>query len=241
MGRRGYRSPVAAAKGPGRRAARRVPDDGSDRIKTVARNRRARHEYDILETYECGVALQGSEVKSLRAGRVTLADAYARVEGGRGVAARACTSPPTSTPRGSAPTTPSAGASCCLHRDQIDELMGQTQQKSLTLVPLSIYFKDGRAKVELALARGRRLYDKRHAIATRDAERDAAPRSPQRGGQERGPGGPQGIRLRGLIRDRRSATARAGGNMAEQHNQGVIGFDFGRQFGRSEPWSPEPR
>jgi SsrA-binding protein len=61
-----------------------------------------------------------------------------------------------------------------MHRDEIDELMGQTQQKALTLVPLSIYFKEGRAKVELALAKGRRLYDKRHAIATRDAERDAA-------------------------------------------------------------------
>ena len=84
------------------------------------------------------------------------------------------TSLPTSTRRDSAPTIPSAARKLLLHRDQIDELMGQTQQKALTLVPLSIYFKDGRAKVELALAKGRRLYDKRHAIATRDAERDAA-------------------------------------------------------------------
>ena len=164
---------MAAAKGPGRRAARRVPDDGTDRIKTVARNRRARHEYDILETYECGIALQGSEVKSLRAGRVTLADAYARVEGGEawllGVHI-----PPYEHAAGFGAHDPERRRKLLLHRDQIDELMGQTQQKALTLVPLSVYFKDGRAKVELALARGRRLYDKRHAIAARDAERDAA-------------------------------------------------------------------
>ena len=84
--------------------------------------------------------------------------------------------------------------------------MGQTQQKALTLVPLSIYFKDGRAKVELALARGRRLYDKRHAIATRDAERDAAREARSAAGQERGPGGPQGIRL-----NRSPVAARPGG------------------------------
>jgi SsrA-binding protein len=164
---------VAAAKGPGRRASRRVPDDGTDRIKTVARNRRARHDYDILETYECGLALQGSEVKSLRAGRVTLADAYARVEGGEawllGVHI-----PPYEHAAGFGAHDPERRRKLLMHRDEIDELMGQTQQKALTLVPLSIYFKEGRAKVELALAKGRRLYDKRHAIATRDAERDAA-------------------------------------------------------------------
>jgi len=165
---------MAAAKGPGRRGHKRAPvDDASDRIRTVARNRRARHEFDILETYECGLALQGSEVKSLRAGRVTLADAYARVEGGEawllGVHI-----PPYEHAAGFGAHDPERRRKLLMHRDEIDELMGQTQQKALTLVPLSIYFKDGRAKVELALARGRRLYDKRHAIATRDAERDAA-------------------------------------------------------------------
>jgi len=162
-----------AAKGPGRTAKRRAPDDGSDRFRTVARNRRARHEYDILETFECGIALQGSEVKSLRAGRVTLADAYARVEGGEawllGVHI-----PPYEHAAGFGAHEPERRRKLLLHRGEIDELMGKTQQQSLTLVPLSIYFKDGRAKVELALAKGRRLYDKRHAIASRDAERDAA-------------------------------------------------------------------
>jgi SsrA-binding protein len=139
----------------------------------VARNRRARHEYDILETFECGVVLQGSEVKSLRAGRVSLADAYARVEGGEawllGVHI-----PPYEHAAGFGAHDPDRRRKLLLHRGEIDELMGRTQQQSLTLVPLSIYFKDGRAKVELALARGRRLYDKRHAIASRDAEREAA-------------------------------------------------------------------
>jgi len=159
------------AKGPGRRAPR--PPAGDDRLKTVARNRRARHEYDIIEVYECGIALQGSEVKSLRAGRVTLADAYARVEGGEawllGVHI-----PPYEHAAGFGAHDPERRRKLLLHRGEIDELTGRTQQQSLTLVPLSIYFKEGRAKVELALAKGRRLYDKRHAIARRDAEREAA-------------------------------------------------------------------
>jgi len=139
----------------------------------VARNRRARHDYDILEIFECGIALRGSEVKSLRAGRVALQDAYARIERGEawllGVHI-----PPYEHASGFGAHDPDRPRKLLLHRAQIDELLGRTQQQSLTLVPLSIYFKEGKAKVELALARGRRLYDKRHAIATRDAEREAA-------------------------------------------------------------------
>ncbi|HLI73939.1 MAG TPA: SsrA-binding protein SmpB [Acidimicrobiales bacterium] len=164
---------AAAAKGPGRRGSRRAADADTPAPRPVARNRRARHEYDIVEVYECGIALQGSEVKSLRAGRVSLADSYARVEGGEawllGVHI-----PPYQHAAGFGAHEPDRRRKLLLHRSEIDELMGRTQQQSLTLVPLSIYFKDGRAKVELALARGRRLYDKRHAIATRDAEREAA-------------------------------------------------------------------
>ena len=210
---------VAAAKGPGRRAARRVPDDGTDRIKTVARNRRARHEYDILETYECGLALQGSEVKSLRAGRVTLADAYARVEGGEawllGVHI-----PPYEHAAGFGAHDPERRRKLLLHRDQIDELMGQTQQKALTLVPLSIYFKDGRAKVELALARGPAPLRQapRHRHPRRRARR--GPRGPQRGGQERGPRRPQGIRLSHGRARPRLVGHRPGGRMAGDHNTG---------------------
>jgi SsrA-binding protein len=161
-----------AAKGPGRRAPR-PKEAGSDRHRQVARNRRARHDYDILETFECGIALQGSEVKSLRAGRVSLQDAYARIERGElwllGVHIS-----PYEHASGFGAHDPGRPRKLLLHRAQIDELLGRTQQQSLTLVPLSIYFKEGKAKVELALARGRRLYDKRHAIATRDAEREAA-------------------------------------------------------------------
>jgi SsrA-binding protein len=163
---------VAAAKGPGRRGHKTAtPSAEADRIRTVARNRRARHDYDILDTFECGVALQGSEVKSLRAGRVTLADAYARVEGGEawllGVHI-----PPYVHAAGFGAHDPERRRKLLLHRREIDELMGKTQQQALTLVPLSIYFKDGRAKVELALARGRRLYAERDA--DRDAQREAS-------------------------------------------------------------------
>jgi SsrA-binding protein len=158
-----------AAKGPGRVQGRGPKPEGP---RPVARNRRARHEYDILETFECGIALQGSEVKSLRAGRVSLVDAYARVEGGEawllGVHI-----PPYENAVGFGAHDPDRRRKLLLHREEIDELLGRTQQQSLTLVPLSIYFKDGRAKVELALAKGRRLYDKRHAIASREAAREA--------------------------------------------------------------------
>ena len=161
------------AKGPGRRGGHRKKNEEADGIRTVARNRRARHEYDILEVIECGIVLQGSEVKSLRSGRVSLQDTYAKVEGGElwllGVHI-----PPYDQAVGFGAHDPDRKRKLLVHRSQIDELVGQTQQQSLTLVPLSIYFKDGRAKVQLALARGRRLYDKRHAIATRDADRDAA-------------------------------------------------------------------
>lgn len=161
-----------AAKGPTRRAPR-PKDDAAEHYRQVARNRRARHDYDILETVECGIALQGSEVKSLRAGRVSLQDAYARIERGEawllGVHI-----PPYAHASGFGAHEPDRPRKLLLHRAQIDELLGRTQQQSLTLVPLSIYFKEGKAKVELALARGRRQYDKRHAIAARDADREAA-------------------------------------------------------------------
>ena len=141
--------------------------------KVVASNRKARHDYDVLETFEAGIALEGSEVKSLREGKVQLRDAYARVQGGE-VWLHAVHVPPYAFAHGPDSHDPERPRKLLLHRHQIDELAGRTQQESLTLVPLSLYFKDGRAKVELALARGRRRYDKRQAIARRDAEREAA-------------------------------------------------------------------
>jgi SsrA-binding protein len=141
--------------------------------RPVAQNRRARHDYDILERFEAGMVLAGSEVKSLRAGKVQLRDAYARVQNGEmwlhGVHVA-----PYAFSAGFGAVDPDRPRKLLLHRREIEELGQRTAQDSLTLVPLAIYFKDGRAKVDLALARGRRRYDKRHAIAERDAAREAA-------------------------------------------------------------------
>ncbi len=160
-----------AAKGPGR--TNKPAGDGKEPVRPVARNRRARHDFEILDTFECGVSLQGSEVKSLRAGRVTLADAYARVEG-REMWLLGVHIPPYEHAAGFGAHDPDRRRKLLLHREEIDELQVKTQQQSLTLVPLSIYFKEGRAKVELGLARGRKLYDKRHVIAARDVARESA-------------------------------------------------------------------
>ena len=141
--------------------------------RRIAQNRRARHEFEILEVFECGIALKGGEVKSLRAGQVSLQDAYARVEDGEMWLLGVHIAPyEHSTAFGR--LEPDRKRKLLMHRDEIDELQGKVAQRSLALVPLSMYFKEGRAKVELALGRGRRLYDKRHAIAERDASREAA-------------------------------------------------------------------
>ncbi len=140
--------------------------------RPVAQNRRARYDYDILETYEAGIVLAGSEVKSIRDGKVQLRDAYARVQEGE-VWLHGVHVAPWGYASGFGAVDPDRSRKLLLHRRQIDELGDRTAQDSLTLVPLAMYFHEGRAKVELALARGRRRYDKRHAIAERDAARDA--------------------------------------------------------------------
>jgi SsrA-binding protein len=154
-----------------KRAAARESARGGDR--TVATNRRARHDYDILETFECGIVLQGSEVKSLRDGKAQLAEAYARVDDGE-LWIYGMHIPPWQFASGWGAHDPDRKRKLLVHREEIDELMGRSQQQALTMVPLSLYFKDGKAKVQLALARGRKLHDKRQAILTRDAEREAA-------------------------------------------------------------------
>ncbi|HUQ39247.1 MAG TPA: SsrA-binding protein SmpB [Acidimicrobiales bacterium] len=140
--------------------------------RPVAQNRKARHDYDILDTIECGMVLTGSEVKSLRAGKAQLRDSYARVDAGEawlmGVHI-----PPYAFATGHAAHEPERARKLLLHRRQIDELAERTRRDGLTLVPLSIYFLEGRAKLELAVAKGRKRYDKRHAIAARDAAREA--------------------------------------------------------------------
>jgi SsrA-binding protein len=153
-----------------KRAAARESTGGD---RTVATNRRARHDYDILETIECGIVLHGSEVKSLREGKAQIADSYARVSEGE-VWLFGVHIPPWRFATGFGAHDPDRRRKLLLHRKEIDELLGRTTQQALTLVPLSLYFKEGKAKVQLAVARGRKLHDKRQAIMARDAEREAA-------------------------------------------------------------------
>jgi SsrA-binding protein len=138
--------------------------------QVVASNRKARHNYSILETYEAGVALMGTEVKSLRDGTASLADAFATVDDGE-IWLRNLHIPEyhhgTWTNH-----TPRRNRKLLLHRSQIDTLVGKIRDGNLTLVPLSLYFNDGKVKVELALARGKQAHDKRQDLARRDAERE---------------------------------------------------------------------
>jgi SsrA-binding protein len=137
----------------------------------IATNRRARHEYHVEESLEAGLALTGTEVKSLRAGRVSLGEAYARVEGGE-VWLHHLHIPPYEA--GNVFNhEPLRRRKLLLHRSQIRRLAGKATQKGYTLIPLRLYFARGLAKVELALARGKKLYDKRAAIGEREARRQA--------------------------------------------------------------------
>lgn len=150
--------------------------------RPVATNRRARHDFEILDTFECGIVLQGSEVKSIRDGKVQMRDAYARVDNGEVWLFQMHVSPWVYA-AGFGAHDPERRRKLLLHRREIAELMARTTQEPLTLVPLSVYFVEGRAKVELGLARGRKTYDKRHALAERDATREMqrATRSRERG------------------------------------------------------------
>jgi SsrA-binding protein len=136
----------------------------------IARNRRARHDYHIEDEFEGGLVLTGTEVKSLRAGRASLTDGFAQITDGEmwlhGVhipeyAQGTWTNHEPRRPR-----------KVLLHRREIDRLARQTAERGLTIIPLALYFKDGKVKVELALARGKRTYDKRHDLAERDAARE---------------------------------------------------------------------
>jgi len=142
-----------------------------DGTKLIASNRRARFDYSVLETIEAGLVLQGSEVKSLRLGQVQLADAYARA-GGDELWLEGVHIAPYQFAEGVGAHDPDRRRKLLLHRDEIDRLQSRIAQERLALVPLRLYFREGRAKVELALARGRQKGDKRHAIAERDANRE---------------------------------------------------------------------
>jgi SsrA-binding protein len=139
---------------------------------TVALNRRARHEFTIDETFEAGLVLTGTEIKSVRARKVNIANAYARIEKGEAWLIGADIAPFEQGNRYN--HEPKRSRKLLLHRREIDELLGRAQQKGQTIVPLRLYLHRGKAKVELALARGKQLHDRRRDIADRDAERDIA-------------------------------------------------------------------
>lgn len=138
--------------------------------KIIVSNRKARHDYAILDTYEAGIVLVGTEVKSLRAGKASLADAFATVDGGevwlRNVHI------PEYTQGSWTNHEVRRHRKLLLHKGEIEKLIGKTKEGGLSLVPLSMYFSDGKVKVELALARGKRSYDKRQDLAKRDAARE---------------------------------------------------------------------
>jgi len=138
--------------------------------KTIAINRKARHEYHIEETVEAGLVLTGTEIKSIRAGRVNLQDSFAQVKDGEMWLFNVHVAPYEQA--GYATHDPRRPRKLLLHRRQIRQFAIDVQTKGYTLVPLRLYLKDNRAKVELALAKGKKIYDKREAIAQRDAQRE---------------------------------------------------------------------
>ncbi len=153
-----------------RRAHNKAASNG-DRV--VATNRRARFDYEILETIECGLMLTGSEVKSLREGKAQIADSYARIDDGE-LWLFQMHIPPWAFAVGFGSHDPDRKRKLLVHHHEIEDLHEQTKTQPLTLIPLKVYFKDGRAKVEIALARGRKQQDRRQAIAKRDADREIA-------------------------------------------------------------------
>jgi SsrA-binding protein len=138
--------------------------------KLIAQNKKARHDYSILDTYEVGLVLTGTEVKSLRAGRASLVDGFATVDGGEVWLQHV------HIPEYAEGTwtnhAPRRKRKVLMHRAEIDKLIGKTKEGGLTLVPLDLYFKDGKVKATLALAKGKKSYDKRQDLAERDSRRE---------------------------------------------------------------------
>jgi len=141
----------------------------SDR-QIIAVNRRARHDYDIIETFDAGLVLTGSEIKSIRSGRANLRDAYAQVKDGEAWLYNLHIGPYEPASRDN--PDPRRTRKLLLHRREIDRLLGRSLERGLTVIPLQLYLERGYAKVQLGLARGRREYDKRQAIAEREARRE---------------------------------------------------------------------
>jgi len=149
-----------------------MADTTDSATESVARNRAARHEYQILETWEAGIVLTGTEVKSLREGKVNIGDAYGIVRDGEVYLLNMNVSPYER--GGYVNHEPTRSRKLLLHKREIRKLIGGVERQGLTLVPLEVYFKSGRAKVRLALAKGKKLHDKRDDARRKDAERDMA-------------------------------------------------------------------
>ena len=144
--------------------------ENKDQEKNITVNRKARHEYAILQTIEAGIVLQGTEVKALRQGKANLVDSYASVEKGEVWLMSANIS---AYEQGNINNhEPTRTRKLLLNKNEIRKLIGKVKEKGLTLIPLRLYFKNGKVKVELAVAKGKKVYDKREAIAKRDFQRD---------------------------------------------------------------------
>jgi SsrA-binding protein len=143
-----------------------------ENIKIVSTNRKAKFEYFLIETFEAGIALQGSEIKSVRAGQVSLTESYVQIDAQEAWLMSAHIAPYEQANRFN--HDPLRPRRLLLHKKEIRQLWDSVRQKGMTIVPTRVYLKDGRAKVEIALARGKKSYDKRETIAKRDRERDSA-------------------------------------------------------------------
>lgn len=141
-----------------------------ENIKVVATNRKARHDYFLLDTYEAGLVLQGSEIKSIRAGQISLKEAYVRVDGEQAWLVNAHIAP--YDPASRENHDPTRDKKLLLHKKEIDKLWNEVRQKGTTIIPLRVYLSRGRAKLEIAVAKGKRHYDKRQSIKERDAQRE---------------------------------------------------------------------
>lgn len=146
-----------------------MPDERAGQ-RLIADNRKARHDYHLFETFEAGVELLGTEVKAIREGRVNLKDSYGRIEGGEVFLCNLHISPYSH--RGYAEHAPLRRRRLLLHRYEIRKLVGKTQERGFTLVPVRLYFKGGRVKVAISLAKGKKSYDKRETIRRREVDRE---------------------------------------------------------------------
>jgi SsrA-binding protein len=141
-----------------------------EKIKIIATNRKAKHDYFLLETFEAGLSLRGSEIKSIRAGKISIKEAYVKVDGKEAWLINAHISP--YDPASHENHDPTRERKLLLHKKEIKRLWDEVRQKGITIIPIKVYLKRGKAKVEISIVKGKKNYDKRDAIAKRDAQRD---------------------------------------------------------------------